>query len=88
MVWPSLCACPGLDCGVFMLSNILDIVTGHQSCNEIDPTRVREWFLEELYLDGVRSKACEHHYFSPLLDEAWMQSSLFGSRQFGGAQGM
>ena len=52
----SLCACPGLDYGVFMLSYILAIVTGHQLCTEIDPTRVREWFPEELHLDGVRSR--------------------------------
>ena len=88
MVWRSLCACPGLDCGVFMLSNILAIVTGHQSCNEIDPTRVREWFLEELYLDGVRSKTSDFHYMALLLDDARMQRCLFGSRQFGSAPGM
>ena len=67
MVWRSLCACPGLDCCVFMLSNILAMVMGHQSCNEIDPTLVREWFLEELYLDGMRSMRCDFHYFAPLL---------------------
>ena len=67
---------------VYSCCRILTIVTGHQSCNEIDPTRVREWFLEKLYLDGVSSKTCDHHYFAPLLDDARMQRSLFGSRQF------
>ena len=59
-----------------MQSNILAIITGHQSCNEMDPTRVREWFLEELYLDGVRSKTCDHLYSAPLLDDALIQRSL------------
>ena len=74
-------ACTGLDCGIFMLANIMAIVTGHQSCNEIDPTRVREWLMEELYLDGMRTGKCAPHSHGRLLDVN-TRPSLFGLRVF------
>jgi hypothetical protein len=71
-----------VDCGVFTIANVIAIVAGYDSCNEIDPTQVREWLLQELYLDGVRTDQCGAHAACPTLRAARDKPSLFGSRQF------
>jgi Ulp1 family protease len=68
----------GVDCGIFMLANLMARLEDHERCGEIDPPRVRAWILVELYIEGLRSNSCDEHG-APLVEDERMERSVFGT---------